>query len=240
MPGILASFKSPKLQAHPGVPTPPSPAVPALISCLPPLLCIISQQPSAWWWPLPLSVAWDRQPSFLSGTLSRYLPPSWSQNTLPTRKNGSLLHPGPQLKLCPPPNTPKLLWPCVSAAGPARYPPPGQRVQGPVQSCPPLRSQQGWPAWTQSRCSGKIGQMANRRDRRWGDAWEPERTVHSRVCHLVPTSSGREGCFVQKLSRVLTLKCPNFDNLAHFRWPLAEMPFRLHLCGRNRLSVQRN
>lgn len=146
----------------------------------------------------------------------------------------------PPAETVPPSNTPKLLWPCVSAAGPARYPPPGQRVQGPVQSCPPLRSQQGWPARTQSRCSGKIGQMANRRDRRWGDAWEPERTVHSRVCHLVPTSSGREGCFVQKLSRVLTLKCPNFDNLAHFRWPLAEMPFRLHLCGRNRLSVQRN
>ena len=103
MPGILTSFKSPELQAHPGVPTPPSPAVPALISCLPPLSCIISQQPSAWRWPLPLSVAWDWQPSFLSGTLSRYLPPSWSQNTLPTRKNGSLLHPGPQLKLCPPP-----------------------------------------------------------------------------------------------------------------------------------------
>lgn len=64
MPGILAYFKSPELQAHPGVPTPPSPAAPALISRLPPLLSVISQQPSAWWWPLPLSVAWDQQARF--------------------------------------------------------------------------------------------------------------------------------------------------------------------------------
>ena len=203
MPGSLTSFKSPELQAHRGVPTPPSPAAPALISCLPPLPSIIGQQHSAWWWPLPLSVPWGQQPAFLSGTLSHYLPPSWSQNTLPSKKNGSLLHPSPQLKLCPP-NTPKLLWPRVSAAGPARHPPPGQRVQGPVQSCPPFHSQQGWPARAQSRCSGKLGQMANKRDRQWGDAWEPERTMHSRVCHLVPTSSGKEGCFVQKLSRVNT------------------------------------
>ena len=103
MPGSLTSFKSPELQVHPGVPTRPSPAAPALISCFPPLSSIIGQQHSAWWWPLPLSVPWGQQPAFLSGTLSHYLPPSWSQNTVPSKKNGSLLHPSPQLKLCPPP-----------------------------------------------------------------------------------------------------------------------------------------
>ena len=103
----------------------------------------------------------------------------------------------------------KLLSPSLSPAGTARHPSPGQRVRGPVQSCPPLCPQQGWPARAYSRCSVKIGQMVNSRDRRWGGAWERERTVHSCVCHLVPTSSGNEGCSVQKVSRELTLRCPN-------------------------------
>lgn len=51
-----------------------------------------------------------------------------------------------------------------------------------------------------------------------------ERTACSRVCHFVPTSSGTEGCSMWKVSRGLTLRCPNLQNMDHFGWALFEVP----------------
>lgn len=96
----------------------------------------------------------------------------------------------------------KLLSPSLPPAGTARHPYPGHSV------LPTLCPQQRRPAPAYSRCSVRIGQMVNSRDRRWGDAWE-RRGRCVRVSAILSPHLAMKAALCRKYLE-LTLRCPNF------------------------------
>ena len=77
--------------------------------------------------------------------------------------------------------------------------PATQRARELTQSGPPLCPPLGWPTRAHSRCSAKMGQMANRKDRRRGEAWERRGWCTRTSAILFP-----------RLPAALTLGCPDF------------------------------
>lgn len=145
-PGSPASFKSPELWSCPRGPCPHP-------SCKP-LHRLLASAPTV-----------HHHPAALCSVVASAARGPMGSASFLVSEHSSLPGPPAPNRNCAPIAL-KLLSPSLPPAGTARYPYPGHSI------LPTLCPQQRRPAPAYSRCSVRIGQMVNSRDRRWGGAWE--------------------------------------------------------------------